>query len=193
MMDATQEQEVARLLSEGLDSYGRDEVDAAIAAWQRVLEIDPHNADAEDYVESAGRRPAAEPKPARADESGSTLLEEVLGLAAAGRLEDAWAMLEGATTGQPLAAVTSAVMDLVRSLMVPHYRARLGPDVVPRAAKDHAAIEGFDLPPGAGFLVSLCDGATPIPDLIALSGTDAFETLHTLNRLAQAGLVSVDE
>ena len=45
---------VARLLAEGLEHFGQDRVERAIACWQNVLELDPAQQQARDYLESAG-------------------------------------------------------------------------------------------------------------------------------------------
>jgi len=195
-MDEALRGQIAEWLREGLDAYGIDDHEAALSAWQRVLEVDPGNADAKDYIEAAGRPPARNEARAQAGAEAApdtgSLLEDALELGAAGELADAWALLQGATAGAALDPSTSAVTDLLRARLVVHYRKRLGPDLVPRLVADAAAFEKVNLPPGAGFLASLCDGATRIGDLVALSGTDAFEALHHLDGLVDAGLVSVD-
>jgi len=45
---------IARLLQQGLDHYGRNEVLEAVQCWQQVLELAPDNPVARDYLESAG-------------------------------------------------------------------------------------------------------------------------------------------
>jgi len=48
------EQKIARLMAEGLDHYGQDEIDRAVACWRAVLELAPHHEVARDYLEVAG-------------------------------------------------------------------------------------------------------------------------------------------
>ncbi len=45
---------IARLLQQGLDHYGRNEVAEAVKCWQQVLELQPDHPVARDYLESAG-------------------------------------------------------------------------------------------------------------------------------------------
>lgn len=45
---------IARLLQQGLDHYGRNEVAEAVECWQRVLELQPDHPVARDYLDSAG-------------------------------------------------------------------------------------------------------------------------------------------
>ena len=43
---------VDHLLREGLDYYAADEIGKAILTWRRVLEIDPNNTEAQDYLQT---------------------------------------------------------------------------------------------------------------------------------------------
>jgi len=45
---------IARLLQQGLEHYGRNEVADALKCWQRVLELQPDHPVARDYLDSAG-------------------------------------------------------------------------------------------------------------------------------------------
>lgn len=45
---------IARLLQQGLDHYGRNEVAEAVKCWQQVLELRPDHPVARDYLDSAG-------------------------------------------------------------------------------------------------------------------------------------------
>jgi len=45
---------IARLLQEGLDHYGRNDVADAVRCWQQVLALAPDNLVARDYLEAAG-------------------------------------------------------------------------------------------------------------------------------------------
>jgi hypothetical protein len=60
-------------------------------------------------------------------------------------------------------------------------RVRLGPQEILR----------FNLPPNAGFVLSMIDGHTSADELVALAAMDPFETLHTLGKLMDAGIVEV--
>lgn len=45
---------IARLLQQGLDHYGRNEISEAVRCWKQVLTLAPDNAVARDYLEAAG-------------------------------------------------------------------------------------------------------------------------------------------
>jgi hypothetical protein len=46
--------EIGRLMSRGLDLYALGQVEEAAGCWRRVLELDPHHAEARDYLQAAG-------------------------------------------------------------------------------------------------------------------------------------------
>jgi tetratricopeptide (TPR) repeat protein len=50
-------QGIEALLRSGLDHYGRNEIDEAIARWREVLRLDPKNEQAADFLQTAGYVP----------------------------------------------------------------------------------------------------------------------------------------
>jgi hypothetical protein len=50
----------------------------------------------------------------------------------------------------------------------------------------------FNLPPDAGFVLSMVDGHTRVDELVTVSGMDPFDALHLLCRLETAGIVEFD-
>ena len=85
-----------------------------------------------------------------------------------------------------------ATVELVRSRLYRAYSERIvDPDRVPRQRSDAGAIESYNLPPDAGFLLSIVDGGTSVAELISLSGMDSFQALHTLCGLLDAGILEL--
>ena len=119
-MDWMHCEQIATLLREGLHDYGEGQVDAAVRAWARVLELDPGNADARDYIDSVGVVAEwAEPGPAEIDSVELGLLEETLSLASSGRLDDAYRLIEG---GMPTEATVASVIVSKYADHLPLYR-----------------------------------------------------------------------
>ena len=52
-MDDAKRDELSKLLRRGLNHYGLGELEAAIAYWERVCNLDPDNEAARDYLTSA--------------------------------------------------------------------------------------------------------------------------------------------
>jgi len=174
----------ARLLAEGLELFGHDRIDEAIARWREVLALDPNHREARDYLESAGATVSSADRRA--------LAAQALALAEQGDAEQALAMLRAATARTPQDLETQAAFDLLRAHGFAKDRARLGGlGGRPRLEVGREKLLSFDLPPEAGFLLSLLDGKTRIEELLTVSGLDAFDTLHLLVRLQQAGIVEI--
>ena len=175
---------VARLLAEGLEHFGQDRVERAIACWQSVLELDPAQQEARDYLESAGVSLAA------AGDSRARLAA-ALARADAGEAEDALALLLEATAGAPDDLEAQAALDLVRAALYLRHRQRLAGSARPRLRVDPEQLMRLDLAPEAGFLLSLLDGRTRIEELVTVSGLDPFDVLHLLARLEKTGIVEI--
>jgi len=196
-MDEAKREEIEQLLAQGLDYYGEDDVANAILTWERVLAIDADNVEAQDYIKTADRR--SKPRPKR--NSGAPgaahvrlVLEDVRRMLADGRVREAYETLAGGERREgKLDLAWESTLDLARSRRYAEVRSRLGSLAdIPHLAASDADLRNFNLPPNAGFLLSMIDGATPMADLISVSGMDAFDVLHTLEGLMTAGLVKVE-
>ena len=182
------EELVARLMAEGLDHYGHDRVDRAVACWRQVLDIAPGHPEASDYLRSAGYE---DPAPASARGPGGVeLTGEARQLFQAGRARDALELLESLDRAGELPV--QGLVELIRSHLFVRLLARTGQgEHVPRLRLRAEEILKFNLPAGAGFLLSMVDGATSVNDIVALAGMDPFEALQILERLADAGIVEM--
>jgi len=190
-MSQSRKDEIHALLREGLDYYGGDEVGRAILTWERVLELDPENAAAKDYIQTADRRSVPRPKTPGAG-----------GLASGGVLSDARARIlerdyEGAlgflSSADPVEETKLEVqvtIELVRSKLLASYRERVGDvDSVPELLADSGEITKFNLPTDAGFLLSLVDGETSVENMISVSGMDPFDAFRILQGLLETQIV----
>jgi tetratricopeptide (TPR) repeat protein len=174
----------ARLLAEGLELFGQDRVDEAVACWREVLTLDPEHREARDYLESAGASVAAP------DERAS--VARALGLAEQGDGDGAVTLLRAALARSPRDLEAQAAFDLVRAHLFAAYRARAGSGSArPRLKVGADQLLRLDLPPEAGFLLSMLDGRTRVEELMTVGGLDAFEVLHLLARLERAGIVEL--
>jgi tetratricopeptide (TPR) repeat protein len=174
----------ARLLAEGLELFGHDRIDEAIARWREVLALDPNHREARDYLESAGATVSSG--------DGRALAAQALALVEQGDAEKALAMLRAATARTPQDLETQAAFDLLRAHLFAQDHALIGGgNGRPRLKVGREKLMSFDLPPEAGFLLSMLDGRTRIEELLTVSGLDAFEALHLLVRLRGAGIVEI--
>lgn len=185
--------EVGALLQEGLDLYGEGEVSTAIAIWRSVLELDPGNADAIDFLESADRRSHPRPDPDDpkvAPASPPDIMDEARGLIAAARLEEALELLRTACETSGFRLEMEAMAELVRSRLFRDYLSAIGDlTAVPVQISKAAETRNFNLPSDTGFFLSLVDGATDLENIVAVSGMDGFDALRTTKRLIDLGIV----
>jgi hypothetical protein len=189
------EQKIARLMAEGLDLYGQDQIERAVACWRAVLKLAPHHEVARDYLEVAGygvdgpevKRPSAGAAPL-----APQLLSEALALVERGADGEALDLLEGAVRESPGHFESQATLELLRAHLHQRQRVRTkGGAGVLRVKLGPQEILRFNLPPNAGFVLSMIDGHTSADELVALTSMDPFEALHTIGKLIDAGIVEV--
>jgi hypothetical protein len=192
-MGESKAERIERLLSEGLEHYGMDEISSAILSWEKVLELDPQNSVALDYLRNSDRRekPRA-PKQGKMASAVAALLQEARVLMHNDDYGTALDLLRSAAGPGFGGLEFEATVELVRSRLYRAYRDRMGDLArVPRLKSDAGDLTQFNLPSDAGFVLSMIDGSTPLADLISLTGMDAFEALHTLNALLDSGIVEL--
>lgn len=197
-MSESQEVTIQRLLREGLDLYGADEVSAAIVTWQKVLEIDPDNAEALDYLSTADRRqhprdPAPNAGPSTTRTSHNVTARAAGLLLRQGDFAAAVGLLESITGPDSHALDHQAILDLSRGCLYADLCERVGHlDRVPRACGEAGDPKQWDLPANAGLVLSMIDGEICLEDLVALSGMDALDALQAVCDLLDAGVVEME-
>jgi hypothetical protein len=189
------EQKIARLMAEGLDLYGQDEIERAVACWRAVLELAPHHEVARDYLEVAGygaSAGAAKKQAASGAALAAEFLREAQALAERGADGEALELLEGVARETPGHLESQAALELLRAHLYQRQRVRTkGGAGVLRVKLGPQEILRFNLPPNAGFVLSMIDGHTSADELVALTSMDPFEALNTIGKLMDAGIVEV--
>jgi len=185
------EERIARLVAEGLELFGEDRIDQAAACWREALALDPAQREARDYLESAGF--AAPPTGGPAPDATRELLSEAFARAAAGEADEAFPLLRTAAEATPGDLELQAGLELVRGHLYARYRERTqGGACRPRVRVGSDQLMQFNLPPDAGFVLSMVDGHTRVDELVTVSGMDPFDALHLLCRLECAGIVEME-
>jgi tetratricopeptide (TPR) repeat protein len=190
-MDHSERNEIDRLLREGLNHYGAGDAESALSCWRRVLELDPQHPEAREYLQTAlddAPDARAEPGSAATDD----VLQEVQRLLQADDPEAALELLETAVAedGDHL----HGYIEMVRSRLLKRYRERLSlGHGIPHQRLSPEQVMQYNLPPEAGFLLSLVDGTTPVKDLVSVSGMDEFRSLQILVQLVDVGIVELRE
>jgi hypothetical protein len=189
MNDST-EKRISGLLQQGLESYGTGDIAQAFLHWNEVLELDPGNEEALDYMRDADRRSKPRDRSLVQTREGS-LVDEARRILRVQDEEAALELLSSAPTGASQDLECVAMSELLRARLFQRYREELGDlSQVPRLVEDGAMdLRSRNLPPTAGFLLSMIDGMTPLSDLVSVSGMDRFEALRSLHRMLEAGIV----
>ena len=192
-MDESKKDKISRLLREGLDHYGLGSVGEAILVWKQILTLDPGNVEAEDYIRTADRRKLPRPEPSKkAQDAKSDAIAAAHELIEANELESALDLLASTADGQTFDIEIEATIELVRSCLHREYRVAVGDlSVIPVLSVEPSEVTRFNLPPNAGFLLSMIDGVTDLESLISLSGMDAFTAFRTAKALFDTGIVKV--
>jgi hypothetical protein len=189
---ADSSQEIARLLADGLDYYGDDQIGKAIQTWRQVFALDPKNAEALDYIQTADRRDQRRlPPDEQMSDDARRIVHEVGPLIDGEQWESALELLRSPGVSETTVLEYEATVEVVRSRLFGQYAERVGVDGVPALRDGAGDITSYNLPSDAGFMLSMIDGTTSLPDLISLSGMDAFEALRIVDHLLDAEIVEM--
>lgn len=185
--NAKSAEQISNLLQKGLEHYGAGDVARAFLVWREVLELDPGNAEALDYMRDADRRT----RPRSGDGPPKPLLDDARRMLHAGQAEEALDLLSSAPGNRGIES--EAMIELLRAHLFDQYLRTLGDmTAVPRLKGGNAAdLQSRNLPPSAGFLLSMVDGRTPLADLVSVSGMDRFEALRSVFRMREAGILEL--
>jgi tetratricopeptide (TPR) repeat protein len=184
---------IAMLLQQGLDHYGRNDIDRAIDCWREVLELDPSQAEARDYLESAGfaiapRLPMedSEIEASRPESSGAT--PELERLLRDRRYEEALKVLYAARAQSPKDQAISRSIRLLRERIAVDYAARLvNLDRVPLRGE---RVASGTLSGEERQVFSLVDGISSYGDIVAASAMGRLNTLRILCGFLDQGLIT---
>ena len=186
-MNDSNEAKISELLQEGLERYGAGDVAQAFLLWDEVLAIDPDNEEALDYIRDADRR--TNPRDDARALGKRTHVDDARSLI---RSEGSEAALEWLlSVGEPGELEREAMIDLLRASLFDGYASGLGDlGKVPKVAEGATGdLQRRNLPPVAGFLISMIDGKTPWGDVVSLSGMDRFDVVRTLSQMFDADIL----
>jgi hypothetical protein len=186
-MNDSRVENLTSLLQQGLELYGTGDVARAFLLWNEVLELDPGNEEALDYIKDAERREKSRGGVEDADRP--FLIDEARRLMRAENVESALELLMSAGVQGDFEA--EAMVELLRATLFEHYQAELGDLSKVACLADDAQndMRSRNLPPSAGFLLSMIDGKTSLGDLVSVAGVDRFDAMRSLYKMLDAGIL----
>ncbi len=185
--------EIEKLLEDGLELYGLGKTEEAIAVWRKVLEIEPNNQKAVDYIESAGfsrqSEIAVDMHPKDAEFININYIRDLL---KARRFELAYEFLEHlAQKGTTFNKQLVAYLFMVKAQLIRGYYEELdGFKKVPKLNISSHDIVKYNLGKADGYIVSRVDGYSTAEEVIQMcSGIDRFDAMKRLSKLARLGVI----
>lgn len=181
--------EIDALLEAGLKAYGSNDVDTAARCWRRVLELQPENAQAKDFLITAGFEPLGAPTSAAktdgADPRGE-LRGRVESLVKERKLEQALDELDRSRARFPDDPSISRSIRLLRDRLVVEYGKILGKlDDVPCIAVSRDVITKARPSSEELALLKLIDGIASLGDIVRGSQLGRFETYRAFVRFVE--------
>jgi len=170
------------LLQEGLDLYGFGKVKEAVEKWKEVLELDPGNLLAMDYLHSAG---------VDVDElfEKEEKKEDIHDLLKSGKTMEAYERL---IREERDSLYKICLFELVRYHLDIELRKKyLKGKVVPQRLVMERELIRKALTPADAFIASQIDGKLTVEDLIDITDMNELELCMSLSRLEREGIIKV--
>ncbi len=195
------QEEIDKLLQDGLTLYGYGKTEDAVTLWRKVLELSPRNQQALDYIESAGY--AAEPQSAPAgikEEVPKPELKEaefvninyIRDLLKSRRYELAYEFLERLSEkNYPSNKQITSYCALVKAQLIKLYNHELfGFKKIPKLNVNEQDLIKYNLDRTDGYIVSMIDGYSTAEEIFqTINAIDRFETMKRFYKLTKLGVV----
>ena len=194
------QEEIEKLLQDGLSLYGYGKTEDAVTIWRKVLELDPANQQAIDYIESAGyslespavvARPMEVPK-TNAQDTEFININYIRELLKSRRYELAYEFLERLSEkNYPSNKQLIAYLAIVKAQLIKLYYGELyNLKKIPKLNIKEQDIIKYNLDKTDGYIVSMIDGYSTIEEIFQTIGTiDRFDAMKRFSRLTKLGVV----
>ncbi len=194
------QEEIEKLLQDGLSLYGYGKIEDAVTIWRKVLELDAANQQAIDYIESAGyslESPTAVAQLIEAPKTNSQDTEfininYIRDLLKSRRYELAYEFLERLSEkNYPSNKQLIAYLAIVKAQLIKLYYGELyNFKKIPKLNIKEQDIIKYNLDKTDGYIVSMIDGYSTIEEIFqTISTIDRFEAMKRFYRLTKLGVV----
>ncbi len=197
------QEEIDKLLQDGLTLYGYGKTEDAVTLWRKVLELSPRNQQALDYIESAGyaaQAPAAPvetkeqpPKP-EIKEAEFVNINYIRDLLKSRRYELAYEFLERLSEkNYPSNKQITAYCAMVKAQLIKLYYQELAAfKKIPKLNVNEQDLVKYNLDRTDGYIVSMIDGYSTVEEIFqTINAIDRFEAMKRFYKLAKLGIVGI--
>ncbi len=182
-------EEILHIFESGLDSFALGDFIAAQKLWKKVLELDPENELAMDYIRSMEEEIPFEDKKLADKE----LLDEAIRLIGKNQLEPAYELLEMILKDAPGNKKAQKFLDTTKGLLLKDYVNEIGStSSIIKLKKDMNEIMKINLTRESAFIIATIDGSLSVDELHALSNVDRFSFMRNLVMLLRNDIININ-
>jgi len=202
--------QVSKLLEQGLYHYGHGETGLAVELWKQVVDVDPRNEVAREYLsielgpdwmQKLKLSPTEEPakaapvfqveKPQKIQRPEFSLAQQHL---RSGNPDSAYLLFARLMQDEPDNFIYTSFFEMSKACMVTVFLKRAGGfGRVPVLKMQLSKIQELKLTLEQGFILSLINGETSLEDIVYLSPVPPFVTFSTLKNFYETGLIGLKE
>ncbi|MCL4478568.1 MAG: hypothetical protein M1381_05640 [Deltaproteobacteria bacterium] len=187
-------EDIKQLLDDGLAFYGVGKIEEAVDVWGKVIELDPGNQQAVDYINSAKEKDETKTINMDKKETEFTNIKYIRDLLKVQRFELAYDFLEHlinkdySSNKQLLGYLSIAKAHLIKT----YYDDLGGLKVVPRLNTNDQEIIKYNLDKEDGYIISLIDGYFDIEEIVQLIETiEQFDVMRRFHKLNKLGVIAI--
>lgn len=180
-------EKILHIFEAGLDSFAQGDFVQAQKYWKEILEIDPDNELALEYIHAIEEEIPFEDKRVVYKE----LLDEAIRLIGKNQLEPAYELLQMVLNDDPDNEKAQKFLDTTRGLLLKDYLAEIGDtSYIINLKKSMEDIMKINLTKESAYILSMVDGNLSIEDILTLTGMDKFIFMRNLAMLLRNDIVS---
>jgi len=187
--DILKNQKLLAIFESGLDSFAQGDFVAAQKTWKKILEFDPDNELAMDYIRSVEEEIPFENKKAAYTE----LLDEAIRLIGKNQLEPAYELLQLVLQNNPDNKKAQKFLDTAKGMLLKDYSNEIGDtDTIVKLKKDMSEIMNVNLTKESAFIISMIDGNSSLNELRTLTGIDRFVFMRNMVMLLRNDIIGLN-
>jgi tetratricopeptide (TPR) repeat protein len=180
-------EKILHIFEAGLDSFAQGDFVQAQKLWKEILELDPGNELAMDYIHSIEEEVSFEDKKIVYKE----LLDEAIRLIGKNQFEPAYELLQMVIQNDPKNEKAQEFLDTTKGLLLKDYLAEIGDtNYIVKLNKGMEDIMKINLTKESAYILSMIDGNLSVEELLTLSGLDRFNFMRNIAMLLRNDIIT---